>query len=90
MDFARTCDLSFGMRIHGTMLPLQSGVPSVLVAHDSRTIGLADKMGIPWVSPEDFVSVVSRRVWKFPSGASGEVSYDAAQAATSRTAGSSG
>lgn len=57
MDFGRTCDIGFGMRIHGTMLPLQAGLPSVLVAHDTRTIGLAEKMGIPWVSPEDFARI---------------------------------
>lgn len=59
MDFARSCDLSFGMRIHGTMVPLQSGVPSALIAHDSRTIGLAERMGIPWVSPEDFLKITA-------------------------------
>jgi hypothetical protein len=57
MDFARTCDVSFGMRIHGTMVPLQSGTPSALIAHDSRTIGLAEHMGIPWASPEDFLKM---------------------------------
>lgn len=55
MDYARTCDLSFGMRIHGNMIPLQAGVPSALISHDSRTAGLADFMGIPQVSAEDFV-----------------------------------
>ena len=57
MDFSRTCDISFGMRIHGTMVPLQSGVPSALIAHDSRTIGLAEHMGIPWTSPEEFLKI---------------------------------
>ncbi|GGW82362.1 polysaccharide pyruvyl transferase family protein [Alteromonas halophila] len=47
MDIARTCDLSLGMRIHGNMLPLQAGVPSMLIAHDSRTQGLADVMKFP-------------------------------------------
>jgi Polysaccharide pyruvyl transferase len=59
MDFARTCDVSFGMRIHGTMVPLQSGVPSALIAHDSRTIGLAERMGIPWVSPEEYLDITA-------------------------------
>ncbi|MCT4579588.1 polysaccharide pyruvyl transferase family protein [Donghicola sp.] len=57
MDFARTCDISFGMRIHGTMVPLQAGVPSILIAHDTRTVGLAERMGIPWISPEEFIKV---------------------------------
>lgn len=56
LDFSRTCDLSFGMRIHGNMVPLQAGVPSILIAHDSRTAGLAKCMGIPTISPQDFVN----------------------------------
>ncbi len=60
MDFSRTCHLSFGMRIHGTMVPLQSGVPSALIAHDTRTVGLAERMGIPWVTPEDFIHIYSK------------------------------
>lgn len=55
MGFCTTCDMSMGMRIHGTMVPLQSGVPSILIAHDSRTVGLADAMNIPWVSPEQYL-----------------------------------
>jgi hypothetical protein len=55
MDFARTCDLSIGMRIHGNMLPLQAGVPSVVIGHDSRTNGLCSMMGIPVITPETFL-----------------------------------
>lgn len=54
MDFARTCDLSFGMRIHGTMLPLQAGVPAALLSHDARTSGLAAHMGIPQIPAAAF------------------------------------
>ena len=61
MDFARSCDLSFGMRIHGNMIPLQAGVPSVLISHDSRTAGLASVMGIPRVTAEDFVTTYADR-----------------------------
>ena len=57
MDFARTCHLAFGMRIHGTMLPLQAGVPSLLIQHDSRTAGLAQHMGIPAVAPETYIAL---------------------------------
>lgn len=57
MGFCTTCDMSMGMRIHGTMVPLQSGVPSILIAHDSRTVGLADAMNIPWVSPEQYLDL---------------------------------
>lgn len=57
LDFSRTCDISFGMRIHGTMIPLQAGVPAVLISHDSRTAGLASHMGIPQLPAESFESV---------------------------------
>lgn len=57
LDFSRTCDISFGMRIHGTVVPLQAGVASVLIAHDSRTVGLAQAMCIPWVTPEAFLEI---------------------------------
>ena len=52
---ARFFDLSFGMRIHGTMVPLQAGVPSILIAHDKRTSGLASTMAIPSITCEDFL-----------------------------------
>lgn len=55
LDFARTCGLAFGMRIHGTMAPLQAGVPSLLIEHDTRTSGLAATMGIPSLSTADFL-----------------------------------
>ncbi|MFD3435110.1 polysaccharide pyruvyl transferase family protein [Alteromonas macleodii] len=54
LDFSRTCDISFGMRIHGNMIPLQAGVPAVLIAHDSRTSGLGSVMSIPKVSAAEF------------------------------------
>jgi hypothetical protein len=57
LDFSRTCDMSFGMRIHGTMVPLQAGVPSLLIGHDARTSGLASEMGVPMMTPEQFLKV---------------------------------
>lgn len=55
LDFARTCDLSVGMRIHGNMIPLQAGVPSIVISHDSRTSGLSSFMGIPSIEPAQFI-----------------------------------
>ncbi|MEO9945779.1 polysaccharide pyruvyl transferase family protein [Paraglaciecola sp.] len=40
-------DLSLGTRLHGNMLALQSGTPSIFMAHDSRTQELADVMALP-------------------------------------------
>lgn len=60
MDFSRTCDLSIGMRIHGTMVPLQAGTPAILVGHDSRTSGLAETMGVPWITPEHYLDILPK------------------------------
>ena len=60
MDFARTCNLALGMRIHGNMVPLQAGVPSIVISHDSRTKGLAEFMGVPQVSAADFSESAAR------------------------------
>jgi hypothetical protein len=46
-----------GMRIHGAMAGIQAGVPSLLIGHDSRTQGLAQVMGIPMISPEEYVAL---------------------------------
>ncbi|WP_084267859.1 polysaccharide pyruvyl transferase family protein [Azohydromonas lata] len=59
MDFARTCGFAIGSRIHGTVIPMQAGVPAILVAHDSRTIGLAKKMAVPMMLEEEFLQCAS-------------------------------
>lgn len=63
MDFSRTCDLALGMRIHGNMVPIQSGVPGLVVGHDSRTQGLAGEMGIPLISPRDYLAAHENGPW---------------------------
>lgn len=47
-----------GMRIHGSMVPLQAGVPSLLVAHDLRTSGLAGAMSMPCVDTTTAIKVL--------------------------------
>ncbi len=61
MDFARTCNLSIGMRIHGNMVPLQAGVPAIVISHDSRTSGLTQTMGIPSIEPAQFIAISKTR-----------------------------
>lgn len=47
MDYLSTFDFSFGTRIHGTIAALLAGTPGLLLAHDSRTLELADYHQIP-------------------------------------------
>ena len=56
MFAARTFQLCFGMRMHGTMVGLQAGVPSVMIAHDRRTIELAKTMAIPRMNLAQFIA----------------------------------
>jgi hypothetical protein len=79
--FSRSCDLSFGMRIHGTMVPLQAGVPSLLIGHDARTSGLASTMGVPTMTPEQFLELdVATPAGLFHRVASEMRGYDATRA----------
>ncbi|MFT4213958.1 MAG: polysaccharide pyruvyl transferase family protein [Microbacterium sp.] len=52
IDTLRDRDLVVGSRIHGTIAGLLAGVPSILVAHDSRTRELAEFHSIPHVRKE--------------------------------------
>lgn len=47
--FIQTKDLSIGSRFHGNLIALLNGVPSILIAHDSRTTEMAEFMKIPHV-----------------------------------------
>jgi len=42
----------FGTRLHGTIMLLNSGVPAVLVTHDSRSREVAELARIPALAPE--------------------------------------
>lgn len=47
------CSLVIGARIHGVMAGLQAGVPSLCIAHDSRTAELCEVMHIPHLTRAD-------------------------------------
>lgn len=48
-DYCRQKRFFLGTRIHGTIAAILSGTPSLLIAHDSRTVELAEAMGVPYV-----------------------------------------
>jgi Polysaccharide pyruvyl transferase len=50
IDYLRGRDLYVGTRIHGTVTGVLAGIPSVLIAHDSRTRELAEHHQIPYTS----------------------------------------
>lgn len=47
MDYLSTFDFSFGTRVHGTIAALLAGTPALLLAHDSRTLELANYHQVP-------------------------------------------
>ena len=53
MEFLRDFDLVVGTRIHGVLLGMQVGVPSMCIVSDSRTRELCETMDIPYVLARD-------------------------------------
>lgn len=60
MEYLRRFDLVIGPRIHGVMLGLQAGVPSLCIAHDSRTREMCETMMVPFVMARDVVGGITR------------------------------
>jgi hypothetical protein len=53
MSEAVTCDYAISTRIHGAILPLMAGIPSVVIGHDARVRELANMLRLPMVTPVD-------------------------------------
>ncbi|CAM3890459.1 polysaccharide pyruvyl transferase family protein [Castellaniella denitrificans] len=59
IDDLSTYDFVFGTRLHGNIAGILGGTPAHLIAHDSRTIELANYHGIPYTeydSGSDFLA----------------------------------
>ncbi|MBL0406318.1 polysaccharide pyruvyl transferase family protein [Microvirga aerilata] len=48
--FIRRMDFSIGTRFHGNMIALLSGVPALIIPHDTRTLEMSQLMKIPHVT----------------------------------------
>ncbi|MGZ8915240.1 MAG: polysaccharide pyruvyl transferase family protein [Methylobacter sp.] len=53
LAYLKTIKFCIGSRVHGTIASLLAGVPSVLIAHDTRTEELAVQMGLPYTREKD-------------------------------------
>lgn len=61
VDYLTDFDFVFGSRIHGSIAGILAGVPSMLLAHDSRTLELAEYHAIPHVKVTDLSSKTDGR-----------------------------
>ena len=68
IDYMKGRSFCFGTRIHGTIAALIAGTPATLIVHDSRTVEMADIMGIPCVHWKDVPSEADLDVPKLYSG----------------------
>ncbi|GAA2016452.1 polysaccharide pyruvyl transferase family protein [Brevibacterium samyangense] len=50
VSYLRSRTSVIGSRIHGNMMGIQAGIPSMPVVHDSRTLELCETMGIPYTT----------------------------------------
>ena len=48
LEASKQLTLSIGMRLHGNMVAMQAGVPSLWIPHDPRTTELVATMSLPF------------------------------------------
>jgi len=61
LEHYRRFDFVVGLRLHGTMLALQAGVPALCIAHDARMLELCRTMHVPHVLPAQIERGISVR-----------------------------
>jgi hypothetical protein len=55
-DFLATQDFAYGTRFHGNVAALLGGTPALLLAHDSRTLELAEYHQMPYTLMPEFTA----------------------------------
>ena len=60
IEHCKRFDFVIGMRIHGTILGIQAGVPSLCIVHDSGTLELCETLKIPHVLSQDVRNGINR------------------------------
>lgn len=64
MEHYRKFDFIVGPRIHGAVLGLQVGIPSLCIVHDSRTLELCETLKVPYVMAGDLMKGFSlKELW---------------------------
>ncbi|MEQ3670371.1 polysaccharide pyruvyl transferase family protein [Pseudophaeobacter sp.] len=53
LEYCRTKAFFLGTRIHGTIAAVLAGTPSLLIAHDSRTVEMSEAMAIPYMRKDE-------------------------------------
>ena len=79
MEHYRRFDFIVGPRIHGAVLGLQTGIPSMCIVHDSRTLELCQTLKVPYVMASEIMKGFSlSELW-------GKIKFDAQEFEENRT-----
>lgn len=60
-NFLKSCNLTFGTRLHGCIASLISGTPAMLFAHDSRTLEIAQYFKLPYLELNNIREVIDAK-----------------------------
>lgn len=61
--FIRRMDFSIGTRFHGNMIALLSGIPALIIPHDTRTLEMSRLMKIPHVRVDEIGEIDVARLY---------------------------
>ena len=73
---SQNADFMFGFRLHGNVIALHQGIPSVYFTYDSRIRELTSLFGLPAIEIEEFRPVVLRSIIEKADFSSFEASYE--------------